>query len=188
MKKYGMSVATKDQIKHYSFGEWLLGYIEREIEEKYKVSDFSFLYNFERFTSRKSLTEWFDKQCKQNRWVKYRFCGNNAFEIKDFSPDPSDEICYKLIYEFLQSLKKQTKEKYKTESFFLKLGVSIYNEEESCRELLFELREGRSRIQEESDLVQDPGMNSKRIIYETVFYEEELDVDVVSGYVVFENK
>ena len=172
-----------------TFGEDFLIYIELEIKDKYNIDKPKFLFNFNSFNNRRSLIDWFDNILYENRFVKYKHVKNNIFELKDFAPNQLDKICNKLVTEYLKNVKQYTSKKYGKYDVFFNIGYGIYSEQEIRKELLFHLKNGvASGIWEENDLVPDLNNNNNRIILYLTFHEEEIDIDLDSGFLILENK
>ncbi|MBD3231575.1 hypothetical protein GF322_02820 [Candidatus Dependentiae bacterium] len=171
-----------------SFGEHFLQCIEIDIEEKYKISNPIFIYNFNYLKDRDEIVELINTILRQDRVIKYKFL-DNFFVLKDFYPDPSEKICDKLISKFIAYIKNKTKDKYDIDKIYFRIGSIIYNEDEIIKELFFGLKEGKSRIWEEIDPISDPNPNKARLIYDVNFYQEtEPEQEIDSGFLELENK
>ena len=177
-----------------TFGESYLCFIEYEIKQNFKVDSPAFIFNFNKFYCRKEVIYWIDDILEKDRVVRYRFLRDNVFELKDFSPDPSDEACENLIEEFLNSSYKiygssdlffQVVD-FEDSKYFFEV---VNNKKEARRELLYSMRQGRSRIVSFDDFFSDlkpPG--DRKIVMISVEDESELGREFDNNFVTFENK
>jgi len=167
--------------KIYSEGEYLLDVIEREIKTKYSIHKPLFVFNFKKYFNKDDLIRRIDNIVSQKRWVKYKHLENNLFELKDFYPDPSDEICYK---EALDSINE-----YENDVCFFEVGTVFYSKDEVLKIIINCLREGVSRIWIENELVNNTNLRTTKTTYKITFCEEsEPEVDIESGFRQLENK
>jgi hypothetical protein len=169
--------------------EWLM-MIEGEIKDKYGIKNPVFKYNFKEFDSRQCINNWMDKCEIERRLIKYKKVNQHTFELKDFSPNPSDEYCYKSAYSFIKRLKDESLIKYGTsEVFFTYYGDIIYNESEFIKKCIFAMRSDSSSIVSTSGIYPDSNLNKKRIIYQ-IHYSNygELYWEIRIGFLELENK
>ena len=181
------------KIEKYHPSEEYLWVIEDEIKTNFKISNPIFLFNFKKFDNKSEIFDWILAALEKGRVVRYNFLKDNIFELKDFSPDPSDEACERFIGQFLNDSDKF----YGISDLFFQVvdcedskyyfGV-INNKKEVNKELLFNLRQGRSRIGTYDGFFPDLKPSGKRKIVKVYFEEEELGRDLGNGYVTFENK
>ena len=174
-----------------SFGEgWFLT-IESIIKRKFKIKNPIFIVDKQKW-DRNKIIHWAEHIIEEEeRWIKYKHLSEDIFELKDFSIDPSNEICEKMATEFINSTKLYTQKNYQTKTFFMKIGRTIYSEKESFHEIIKLLREGRSDIDMASNFepIKDPKPSSNRIIFEYWgCCNREIDVDIEEGFLELENK
>jgi hypothetical protein len=192
MKKTEKPVAINQENilnQAYSFGEYLILVIENEIKIKYKTSSPIFIYNFREFGTKNKMHKWADTILEQDRWLQYKPIGNDAFELKDFYPNPNDSTCYSKIHKFITFLKQYSSNTYGKEEIFFNRGDIIYNEQEILHEIMVGLRHGFLRIWDEDKLLEDPIPNKNRLIFSiTLAQETEPEVGIESGFLDLENK
>lgn len=168
-------------MKLFSDDQLLLACIKKDILIKFNIINPFFEYNGTLFETNDSLLNWIERQRQEQRWVQYKRLRNNLFEIKDFSPNPSDDICNMLITTKINEFKKT----FKAEFLYFKFEDLIYTEKQIHQKLLFELRDGYSDFlcfKEES-----LEKNYKHPICELEVYQEELSKELESGYLTLEN-
>jgi len=172
-------------------GEDLLGWIKSDIEEKYNVQNPIFVYNFKQFKTKDQIFEWINKNLQKERFIKYKKISNNTFELKDFSPDPPDKICFDLAIKCIDTVKKRAEEQYKKEPIFYICSSKniIYEQKEIIKELIFYMRLwGQATIWEDINPISDPNPIKNRLIYNLVFHVQEIYFDIDSNFLELENK
>jgi hypothetical protein len=164
--------------------EWLEA-IKLEIKEKYKFVNPKFMLNGTIKTYDK-IAKWCDYMIQVKRFVKYKKLSKNVFELKSFFPDPSDEICKKIIQEtfvwdgFFCGLEKDD---FLFESWYCD---TFYSFSQIKREALFALKIGYSELHllglnKASNLI---NLNKKKL--EMMPYKTEVGVMLEDGYLKLE--
>ena len=171
----------------------LLGCIEDDIEKKYNITNPIFIYNFKKydfkkFKDREAMSDWFEVVTSEKRFVKYKHIKDNIFELKDFSPDPSDEVCNNDVLELVKIIKTIAFEKHSNTSPFFKIGYGIYNEKEAKKELLLYLKNTNNFTTTKGNLIKDLKPHGNRIIYEVSFGLNSIQDDIRNGFIELENK
>ncbi len=181
-----------------SHSEWFNA-IKQDIKNNYKIKDPEFfvdgiVLSFDR------LEKWIEKVAiPPDLWVKYRWLKENSFELKPFTPDPPDEISYKIMNDLFEILPQDKLSNYFTATKFvnnlietLETNVPIvesmvpgdkpYNQKEIVIELRSLLRRGYSKIIFEKDTTRE----EDKIVYHLRVEQDSLENMLKSGYLVLE--
>lgn len=165
---------------HPEYNEWI-DHIVFDIKTKYGIDQpllkiDGFVKDYE------DISIWIDQKLFEDKWVKYKKLDNNIFELKALPPNPSDEVCIKIIDNFMQHF-KDIKQK-----IYFQSGNAIYNESE-IRKILFEsLKEGNFEIYCGSTHLKDPEAKNRLIFDLSVGESSEIRRSYDCGYLVLEIK
>ena len=172
-----------------SFGEgWFLT-IESIIKRKFKIKNPIFIVDKQKW-DRNKIIHWAEHIIEEERWIKYKHLSEDIFELKDFSPDPSNQACKKVALEFINWVKDYVNQSHKQNDFYFKNGHAIYSEKEIMQELLFQLRRGQASLGTSVEKpLPDPKPNSNRLIFSLWdSWAREIDIDIEEGFLELENK
>jgi len=179
-------------MKIISAGEEWLDFLKFDIEQKYNITNPIFIYNFKTFLSESKITKWIDEVVRKHRSVKYKHLSKNIFELKDFHPNPSFELCRKKTFSFIEKIKeKALLISNKRSPFFIYhgMGFAIYNEKEIIKILIYYLQnQGKSVVYEEHKTILDPNSKKNRLIFDIHFDNQELGKELKEGFIKLENK
>ena len=169
--------------------------IECEIEKKYQIpSDLiQFTHNFKLFKEKDSVLLWIGKILNEDRFIKYKRIYNNLFELKDFHPDPSTDLCLKLAKETITFFENEWRKTHATQEFFFMLGCNsgiVYNRNEILNVLASEIRNDKYSEVGYACMGThpDPNPNKKRIILALALNVDEFFRDIEKGFIQLENK
>ena len=169
-----------------TYKDWLRE-IRKIILKKYGVINPTFIIN-EEIVNPVVLCEWLKKSVQPPIfWVKYKKLSDDQFELKMFSPDPSDEISEQIIFDYLNKIPASAKNKmfmlnYPGTEGDIILGDSQYDEDEIKRELLYLFRTGLSKI----SLCRQPEEQEDKVVYHLLSGQDSLENMLKSGYLQLE--
>jgi len=109
-------------------------------------------------------------------WVQYKHIENNIFELKPYSPWPSDDVSMKIINSFLENLVKEKHAKYfcinkyyevyRPENEYInEPGETIYTLSEAKIELKSLFRRGFSKIELVKETAVDTGEREEKVYH-----------------------
>lgn len=179
---------------HLSFSkaeEWL-SYIEQDIKEKYKISDPIFLLN-EKIKKKQDVINWINKTILSSnlfadRWIKYKQKSVNKFELKSFFPDPSKDICIKIILNYFKEAKIFFSSLNSSFPISYKIGKTIYNQKEAEKQMLYIMNLGSTDFSGFGKPIPEINLNKNRIIHKVEGQEAEMFLCVEENLVEFEYK
>jgi len=170
---------AKIPIIKYTRGEQLLDGLEIDIKEKYNIQSPQFIIKKKIEQNRKKIIEWMDKWLSYNKWIRYKRVKENGFELKEYFPNPPDDICLKKTDEFVAFYKN-----LRHGSLFWKIDSVIYDTKQAYKEIFFRIRNGYPEL-----LAPGPIPDTKnRTIYDFEYYDDELGRIIPSGYMPLEQK
>jgi len=173
------NINEENLVNIYTDGEELFEFIETDIKEKYNIQQPQFIICKKKVQNRKKIIEWMNKWLNYNKWIRYKRVEKNVFELKEYFPNPPDDICLKKTDEFVAFYKN-----LRQGPLFWKIDYVIYNTEQAYKEIFFRVRNGYPEL-----LAPGPISDAKnRTVYSFEYYDDELGRIIRSGYMPLEQK
>lgn len=169
------------KIKINIYEQWLK-FIKENIQSKYKIADPIFWISGNKVESSALLRTLEDYAVLPDLWLKYKRIKDNAFELKCYFPNPSFDVCERLINEALNFLKIDFEKSFFTVSFDDFENDTPYTYKEIKKELLYLLREGLSKI----IFAKEPTTKKDKIIYHLWVEYDSLENMLKTGYLNLE--
>jgi hypothetical protein len=176
--------------------EYWLEEIKKDINKKYKVANPVFTVG-EQVCDYKDIRKWvFSTINPTFNWLHYKKISEDKFELSFFSPHAEDDICNSITKKFLDGLPEEAKlftlsytstglgdcSEESLSYTEIIVGESVYDLDEIQGELLYLVRNGKSKI----DFFMDPTEQGGALVYNLYAYEETLPKMLKSGYLKLE--
>jgi len=174
-----------------SYSEWFKA-ITTDIKNKYKINNTKFCIDgifleeneFEKWKKEFMIPPFF--------WVQYKHVKNNIFELKPYSPWPSDEVSMNIINVFLEGLVKEKQAKYFCINKYYEVyrpeheyidepGETIYTLSEAKVELRSLFRRGFSKMELIKETTVDTGEREEKV-YHLHVLQDSIENMLKRGY------
>ncbi len=177
------------------YNEWFNA-IKNDIKNKYKIDNPKFCID-DIFLNEEEFEKWKKEfMIPPFFWVQYKHIKDNVFELKPYSPWPSDKALTKIIDDFLEKLIKEKQAKYfcinkyyevsKPEHEFIdEPGETIYTLSEAKVELKSLLRRGFSKIELFKETTVDTGEKEEKV-YHLHVCQDSIENMIKTGYLELE--